>query len=74
MAVLNATGWKRTCYAPTFVPIEENVLSPSLFEVKETEPKIVLEWEAHPHSAVTHLEEVVGVNGDTIADFTIGEW
>jgi hypothetical protein len=32
-------------------------------EVKETEPKIVLEWEAHPHSAVTHLEEVVGVNG-----------
>merc|ERR1719460_1035389 len=25
-------------------------------EVKEVEPKVVLEWEAHPHSAVTHME------------------
>jgi hypothetical protein len=32
-------------------------------EVKEQEPKIVIEWEAHPHSAITHMEEVVGVNG-----------
>jgi hypothetical protein len=32
-------------------------------EVKEIEPKIILEWEAHPHSAVTNMQEIVGVKG-----------
>jgi hypothetical protein len=31
-------------------------------EVKEVEPKIVVEWEAHPQSAITRMEPVVGVN------------